>query len=167
MVWVPSIYTIHSYFLVNHPVLLSWPTTALIIIAGFTCIYINYDCDLQRQNFRGVGGTKVKIWGKDPEYISAVYVGKEDKKEHTSLLLLSGWWGLARHFHYIPEIGAAFFWCVPALFAYPLPYFYVFFLTILLFDRAWRDDARCGEKYGPYWKTYCKHVPYKVIPGIV
>ncbi|KAH9716349.1 7-dehydrocholesterol reductase [Citrus sinensis] len=60
-----------------------------------------------------------------------------------SLLLTSGWWGLARHFHYVPEILAAFFWTVPALFNHFLPYFYVIFLTILLFDRAKRDDDRC------------------------
>ncbi|PPD83033.1 hypothetical protein GOBAR_DD20021 [Gossypium barbadense] len=55
-------------------------------------------------------------------------------------------WGLARHFHYVPEILAAFFWTVPALFNHFLPYFYVVFLTILLFDRAKRDDDRCRSK---------------------
>ncbi|KAL5054195.1 hypothetical protein RYX36_034877, partial [Vicia faba] len=35
-----------------------------------------------------------------------------------SLVLTSGWWGLARHFHYVPEILAAFFWTVPALFSH-------------------------------------------------
>ena len=49
MVWVPSMYTIHTYFLVKHPVLLSVPMTAFIVIAGITCIWINYDCDRQRQ----------------------------------------------------------------------------------------------------------------------
>jgi 7-dehydrocholesterol reductase len=33
---------------------------------------------------------------------------------------------------------ASFFWTAPALFSHPLPYFYVFYLTILLFDRARR-----------------------------
>ena len=49
-----------------------------------------------------------------------------------------GRWGIARHFHYLPEIMASFFWTAPALFSHPLPYFYVFYLTILLFDRARR-----------------------------
>ncbi|AQK70862.1 7-dehydrocholesterol reductase [Zea mays] len=84
----------------------------------------------------------------------------------TSLLLTSGWWGLSRHFHYVPEILSAFFWTVPALFNHFLPYFYVIFLTILLFDRAKRDDDRCSSKYGKYWKIYCNKVPYRVIPGI-
>lgn len=72
-----------------------------------------------------------------------------------------------RHFHYIPEILASFFWCVPALFEHPLPYFYPVYLTLLLVDRAWRDDARCGDKYGKYWEDYCKKVPFKIIPGVV
>ncbi|RVX03677.1 7-dehydrocholesterol reductase [Vitis vinifera] len=84
----------------------------------------------------------------------------------SSLLLTSGWWGLSRHFHYVPEILAAFFWTVPALFGHFLPYFYVLFLTILLFDRAKRDDDRCRSKYGKYWKKYCEKVRYRIIPGI-
>ncbi|GMN62669.1 hypothetical protein TIFTF001_031753 [Ficus carica] len=75
-------------------------------------------------------------------------------------------WGLSRHFHYVPEILAAFFWTVPALFNHFLPYFYVVFLIILLFDRAKRDDDRCRSKYGRYWKLYCEKVPYRIIPGI-
>ncbi|CAJ2656548.1 unnamed protein product [Trifolium pratense] len=65
------------------------------------------------------------------------------------------------------DIGyRAFFWTVPALFNHFLPYFYVIFLTILLFDRAKRDDDRCRTKYGKYWKLYCDRVPYRIIPGI-
>jgi len=48
-----------------------------------------------------------------------------------------------------------------------LPYFYPVYLTILLFDRAWRDDARCAAKYGRAWDEYCEKVPYKVIPGVI
>lgn len=42
----------------------------------------------------------------------------------------------------------------------------VFFLTILLCDRALRDDDRCNSKYGSYWAQYRKLVPYKMVPGI-
>ena len=94
----------------------------------------------QRQHFRAVHG-KCIIWGKPAEYITAAYeAGAGDKK--SSLLLSSGWWGLARHFHYLPEIGAAFLWSVPALCDHFAPYFYVVFLTILLVDRSFRDDSR-------------------------
>lgn len=163
LVWLPSMYTIHTYYLTMHPVLLSVPTTIAFIVAGVFCIWCNYDCDRQRQNFRATNGRE-KIWGKPAEFIEAKYTTK-DGEERTSLLLTSGWWGLARHFHYIPEISASFFWCVPALFEHPLPYFYPVYLTILLCDRAWRDDARCADKYKEYWTLYCSKVPYKIIPG--
>lgn len=73
-----------------------------------------------------------------------------------------------------------------------IQYFYVIYLTILLLDRAIRDDERCRKKYisyilfelactvfkclpdrflsiwryGKYWDLYCKKVPYKVIPFV-
>ena len=65
-----------------------------------------------------------------------------------ALCLIAGWWGLARHFHYLPEIIGAFCWTVPILTTPFLPYFYVVFLTLLLTDRAFRDDVRCQSKYG-------------------
>ncbi|KAF8389437.1 hypothetical protein HHK36_026132 [Tetracentron sinense] len=94
--------------------------------------------------------------GSDMEYSYANYITRCGLKQ----------WGLSRHFHYVPEISAAFFWTLPALFNHFLPYFYVVFLTILLFDRAKRDDDRCQSKYGKYWKLYCEKVPYRIIPGI-
>jgi len=27
-----------------------------------------------------------------------------------SVLLVSGWWSVSRHFHYLPELAASFFW---------------------------------------------------------
>ncbi|KAM0017609.1 putative 7-dehydrocholesterol reductase [Helianthus debilis subsp. tardiflorus] len=164
LVWVPSIYTSPGMYLVNHPVNLGLQLAISILIAGILCIYINYDCDRQRQEFRRTNG-KSLVWGKAPSKIVASYTTTKGETK-TSLLLTSGWWGLARHFHYVPEIMSAFFWTVPALFDNCLPYFYVAFLTILLLDRAKRDDDRCRSKYGKYWKTYCTKVPYRVIPGI-
>ena len=84
----------------------------------------------------------------------------------TAALPRAGWWGLARHFHYVPEITAAFLWTAPGLFGHALPYFYVLFLTLLLTDRAFRDDIRCRSKYGADWEAYCKLVPYKMLPGV-
>ncbi|KAL6511303.1 7-dehydrocholesterol reductase [Orobanche hederae] len=135
-----------------------------ILAAGILCIYINYDCDRERQEFRRTNG-KCSVWGKAPSKIVASYRTTTGETK-TSLLLTSGWWGLARHFHYVPEILGAFFWTVPALFNHFMPYFYVVFLTILLLDRARRDDDRCKSKYGKYWKSYCEKVPYRVMPGV-
>ncbi len=165
MVWVPCIYTSPSMYLVNHPIHLNFWVGAVILGLGIFSILINYLADRQRQTTRATGGN-CKVWGRKPVTLSAQYTNREG---HTSqaLLLLSGWWGVARHFHYVPEIAAAFFWSVPALFTSFAPYFYVSFLTILLVDRAFRDDQRCAEKYGKDWDKYCEQVPYKIIPFII
>ena len=72
-----------------------------------------------------------------------------------------------RHFHYIPEVLASCFWCFPGFPTDALPYYYPIYLSILLIDRSFRDDARCRAKYGKYWDEYCEVVPAKVIPGVV
>lgn len=165
MVWVPCIYTSPAMYLVLHPIHLSTALVVMFVSLGGISILINYGADKQRLIARSTGG-ECLIWGKKPTTILADYhtVGG-DKKQ--TILLASGWWGIARHFHYIPEITGTFFWSVPALFENFSPYFYVTFLTILLVDRAFRDDKRCFEKYGSNWKKYCQLVPYKIIPFII
>lgn len=165
LAWVPSAYLSAQLFLVSHPVDWPWPIAALILAVGLGAVFINYDADRQRQRFRATGGKEL-IWGKPPKKIEARYTtGKGEEK--TSLLLLSGWWGLARHFHYVPELLLAFCWSVPAGWGHFMPYFYFLFLCLLLTDRAFRDDIRCKAKYGKYWDEYCKEVPYKILPGIL
>ncbi len=36
----------------------------------------------------------------------------------------------------------------------------------MLFHRNSRDDSKCAAKYGKDWETYCREVPYILIPGI-
>jgi 7-dehydrocholesterol reductase len=45
LVWVPSMYTMHTYYLTNHPVQLSLPLTIFFLFAGVYCVWVNYDCD--------------------------------------------------------------------------------------------------------------------------
>lgn len=165
LVWVPGIYTSPTLFLVNHPNHLGFILSSVILIAGTICIMANYFADRQRQNVREKEGN-CNVWGKKPILTTANYV--TERGEHKqNILLASGWWGVARHFHYIPEILGAFFWSVPALFSSFMPYFYVVFLTCLLFERAFRDDRRCLKKYGNDWNKYCELVPYKIIPYVI
>ncbi len=164
LVWVPSVYTSPILYLVNHPNHLGAVLASSILALGALCILINYQADRQRQKMRATNGN-CTIWGKQARYTVATYITDEGI-EKKNLLLVSGWWGISRHFHYIPEILGAFFWTVPALFTHFVPYFYVIFLTALLFDRALRDDKRCAKKYGNDWDRYCKNVPYKIIPFV-
>ena len=165
LVWVPCIYTSPSMYLVLHPIHLSMGWAAFILIAGTASILINYIADRQRLITRATDGD-CKVWGKKPVTVEAHYITTEGDKKQT-LLLASGWWGVARHFHYVPELAGTFFWSVPALFENFSPYFYFCFLTILLVDRAFRDDRRCSAKYGQYWIKYCELVPYRIIPFLI
>jgi 7-dehydrocholesterol reductase len=162
LVWVPCIYTSSTLYLVHHPVHLGLFWASFIFIAGAVSILINYLADRQRQQVRASNG-ECLVWKRSPHLISATYQTQTGETKQT-LLLASGWWGISRHFHYVPEILAAFFWTIPALFTHFSPYFYVLFLTVLLVDRAYRHDKRCADKYGPAWEHYCKKVPYKIIP---
>ncbi len=165
LVWVPCIYTSPSMYLVLHPVHLSFASAIALFCLGVFFISINYLADRQRLVARATGGN-CKIWGKNPTTLLANYKTEQGQKKQT-ILLASGWWGIARHFHYVPELAASFIWSAPALFTHFAPYFYFCYLVILLVDRAFRDDRRCAKKYGHDWKKYCEKVPYKIIPFLI
>src|ERR1700722_16783248 len=159
LVWVPCIYTSPTLFLVHHPIQLGLPLSAIVLMVGGSAILINYWADKQRYAFRSTDG-RCRIWGKQAQLTVVHYTTTEGNVQE-NLLLASGWWGVARHFHYIPEIIGALCWSLPALFSNFLPYFYVCFLTVLLLDRAHRDEMRCAKKYGEGWIRHCQKVPFK------
>jgi 7-dehydrocholesterol reductase len=165
LAWVPSVYTSSTLYLVGHPNHLGAPLALSVLVLGIASVFTNYFADAQRQRVRAAGG-KTTVWGKPPVLLVAHYTTERGEKKE-SLLLASGFWGLSRHFHYVPEILGAFFWTVPALFDDVLPYFYVLFLCVLLTDRAFRDDNRCRAKYGADWDRYCEKVPYRIVPGLL
>lgn len=162
LVWVPVIYTSPILYLVNHPLNFSLFTALTILSAGIACVLINYWADRQRQAVRATNGN-CKVWGRKPTLIHAEYRTEQGELKQ-NLLLVSGWWSVSRHFHYLPEIAGAFLWTLPALFTNTLPWFYVVFLTVLLVHRSLRDEERCQKKYGKYWQEYCKQVPNRLIP---
>jgi 7-dehydrocholesterol reductase len=164
LVWVPSIYTSPALYLVHHPIDLPLLVAALIFIVGVLSIGANFLADKQRMAFRESGG-ELLIFGKKPQMTQVTYK-THSGEERKNILLASGFWGIARHFHYVPELAGAFLWSSPALFTHFFPYFYFSFLFCLLFDRALRDDKRCAEKYGKGWEEHCKKVPYKILPFI-
>lgn len=171
LVWVPAVYTLHSRFLVQYPSGLSFPIATCLFILSIAGVIFNYMADRERDVFRATNG-KTLVWGKKPSFIKATYTIIDRKtgesSQKTSLLLASGFWGVARHFQYFFELMAAWSWC---LLANPLQNgilvcFYAAFLTYLLIDRAERDSKKCHLKYGKHYEEYCKLVPYKILPGI-
>lgn len=165
LVWVPAVYTSPVMFMVKHPVGLPLWMALVIFVSGVSAIFINYWADRQRQQVRSTNG-QTTIWGGAPLLIRASYTTETGEKK-SNLLLASGFWGISSHFHYVPEILAAFFWSCATGFSYFMPFFYVIFLTILLTHRAFRDEVKCSKKYGLHWDEYRKIVPYKIIPGLV
>jgi 7-dehydrocholesterol reductase len=170
--WVPCLYANASIFLAfaPHTTDMSGPGAALCFAFGILSLVLNYDADLQRTRFRRAQDQdKFKVWGRRAEYLLAPY-RTEDGQEHVNKLLLSGYWGLSRHFNYLAELLFTYSCAMPCLFvgsASPIVgWFYGLFLTILLVDRCYRDEARCSSKYGDKWVEYCQRVPYRIIPYV-
>lgn len=80
-------------------------------------------------------------------------------------LLVDGWYAFARKMQYTGDIMMALSWGLACGFASPLPYFYAFFFTSMIVHRQMRDEERCSEKYGEYWKIYTKKVPNVFLPS--
>jgi 7-dehydrocholesterol reductase len=161
--WLPVVYPSAALYLVTHPTNLPVGVAIALVLAGLFALWINHDADHQRQRVRMKDG-QTTVWGKAPHIIVARYRGTDGEMK-SNILLASGWWGLARHFHYVSEVGLAIIWTLPCGFRHPLAYVYPAYLAILLFHRSRRDDRRCLEKYGGDWKEYCALVPYRIVPG--
>jgi protein-S-isoprenylcysteine O-methyltransferase Ste14 len=86
--------------------------------------------------------------------------------ERGKRLLLSGYWGMARHVNYLGDwiIAVSFGLC--AGFGSVIPYFYPLWFALLLVTRERRDDRWCARKYGADWDRYKERVPWRIVPGI-
>jgi Delta14-sterol reductase len=155
LVWVPFTYTLQALYLVNHthelPV---WGTIgiAALNLTGYAILRLS---NIQKHRFRK--DPLSLVWGKKPDYLTTA---------QGSLLLTSGWWGIARHMNYFGDLLMGLAWCLPTLFDHPLPYFYIVYFTILLVHRERRDNSFCRAKYGADWDRYCAKVRWRIIPGL-
>jgi protein-S-isoprenylcysteine O-methyltransferase Ste14 len=155
LVWVPFTYTIQAYYLVEHAHDLPWWATAGIVLLNVAGYVIFRGTNIQKHRFRK--DPSRSIWGRPPAFI---------KTARGSLLLASGWWGLARHMNYFGDLLMGLAWCLPAGFGSPLPYFYIAYFTILLVHRERRDNDMCAVRYGKDWDAYCEKVPSRIVPGV-
>jgi 7-dehydrocholesterol reductase len=168
MVWLPTMYTLQSQYLALYPSTLSPLAASFLLTTGIAAYIIfrlvNYQKDLARRT-----SGKCTIWGKPAEYITAKY-HTEDGKEHTSILLCSGWWGISRHANYTADLVLSYCGCAAAGWGGEgwtiLPWTYAIFMTVLLVQRCVRDEDRCGVKYGKTWEEYCNKVRWRLVPGI-
>jgi len=122
----------------------------------------NSQKDLFRLHYREHGNLDgYKIWGKQCEYI---------KTERGTVLLTSGYWGLARHFNYIGDMVMCVCWAIGCWrpggqFPF-VPLGYCAYFWLMDIHRCFRDEFRCQRKYKKDWVTYCDKVPYRIVPYI-
>jgi 7-dehydrocholesterol reductase len=163
-VWLPYMYTLQGLYLVFNPIELS-PTYAISVLAiGLFGFWIFASANNQKDKFRKME-SQARIWGKEPEKIVCQYKTQDGSKIE-SKLLVSGWWGYARHMNYTGDLILSFAYSLACGLTSVFPYFYFIFLSILLVHRCLRDEDRCQKKYGHHWKEYCSRVPYRLIPKI-
>ena len=117
----------------------------LLYLVGY---YIFRISNSQKNQFKT--DPTLPIWGEKPQTVG----GK---------LLISGFWGKGRHMNYTGDLIMALAYCLPCGLQLG-GYFYSFYLFTLLTHRAYRDDAKCSEKYQDLWKEYTEKVPFVFIP---
>ncbi|HET6581838.1 MAG TPA: hypothetical protein VFG69_00300 [Nannocystaceae bacterium] len=155
LVWMPFNFTLQQqYVLAAHP---SLPTLAAIalVLVNFAGYFVFRDSNLQKQRFRR--DPSRPVWGKPPVAMDTARGTK---------LLMSGWWGLARHANYLGDLTMAAAWCLACGFGSVVPYFYFLYFAPLLLNRERRDHAMCRRKYGADWDRYCEKVRYRIVPFV-
>lgn len=155
VVWVPFVYCLQAYYLLVQPVSLPPIATAGIVslnLAGFVLFRWS---NLQKHTFRR--DPDQPIWGQAPAVIAT---------RNGAGLLVSGFWGIARHLNYTGDLMMALAWGLACGLGSPLPYFYFVYFTLLLVHRERRDHKRCAARYGRAWQAYTRRVRWRFVPGV-
>ncbi|MFT5356754.1 MAG: delta14-sterol reductase [Polyangiales bacterium] len=159
LVYVPFLYSMVGWWVLGRGwsdesgqwVHQPWPVAAVFALVALHLFFhwVFRGANWQKDKFKR--DPTVHIWGKPAEAIG-------------DRLLVSGWWGIGRKINYSGELGVYLSFALCAGFDSPWPYFLPFTLLVLLLQRAWRDDRKCREKYGPLWDEYCARTQFRVIP---
>ncbi|KAF6264906.1 sterol reductase [Scenedesmus sp. NREL 46B-D3] len=157
LAWVPFTFCTQARYLADYPHELPLPAVLGILAVkalGF-CI------------FRGANSQK-DAFRKDPRQPSVRHLRSLPTRRGTRLII-SGWWGMARHINYLGDWIMGLAWCMPCGLgglAAVVPYFYCIYFASLLLHRERRDEAACRAKYGADWDRYCAMVPWRIIPYV-
>lgn len=154
LAWVPFTYSLQARYLVDHPIQLSNSFAALVLVMK-TVGYLA---------FRGANGQKDRF-RRDPNSPQVKHV-KYIKTQRGTKLMISGWWGIARHINYTADWLMGLSWCLCCGFDHVIPYFYAIYFGVLLVHRDLRDGEACEKKYGKDWDKYCSVVRYRLIPFV-
>ena len=182
LVWLPFIYSIQCRYLAVYPVNLGLVGLGgVLAVQGFG-FYIFRAANNEKHLFR-TNPTDPRV-----EHLETMSTAAG------SQLLISGWWGRARHINYLGDWIMAWSYCLPTGIAgyvihtsrNPLTghlkteavqdeahgwgmiftYFYLIYFSILLIHREARDEEKCHKKYGADWDKYTSIVRSRIVPGI-
>ncbi|KND04700.1 uncharacterized protein SPPG_08843 [Spizellomyces punctatus DAOM BR117] len=154
LVWVPFNYSLQALYLSRNPESLSSAAVAGICLLQLFGIYIFRSANSEKNLFR--------TNPDDPAVQHLEYI----QTKRGSRLLVSGWWGLARHINYFGDWLMSLSWCLTTGCSSPIPYFYCIYFAILLIHREIRDEHKCRNKYGEDWEEYCRRVKWRIVPYI-
>lgn len=87
--------------------------------------------------------------------------------DDNNTLLVSGFWGVARHVNYLGEVLQAV--GLTLLLGYPgawLAWLYPAYYVALFLTRERADERRCAAKYGDLWTEYKNRVPRRIVPWL-
>ncbi len=149
LAFVPFFYSVAGWYIATQPASLSTPALVGLALLFAPSLWIFRGANAQKHGFKL--DRDAPIWGRPPRLVGG-------------RLLASGFWGIGRKLNYTGELGVYFAIALCSGFVSPWPYAVPVWLLCLLTHRAWRDDLRCREKYGPLWEEYCERVRFRMIP---
>eukprot|EP00879_Flechtneria_rotunda_P016886 GHRR01017676.1.p1 GENE.GHRR01017676.1~~GHRR01017676.1.p1 ORF type:complete len:424 (+),score=84.03 GHRR01017676.1:223-1494(+) len=155
LAWVPFTFCTQARYLADYPRQLSTAALLAVLLVQGIGYYI----------FRGANGQK-DTFRRNPKHPSVAHLKTLSTARGTKLII-SGWWGTARHINYLGDWIMGLAWCLPCGLTGLLsvvPYFYCIYFACLLIHRERRDEAACRVKYGADWDKYCSIVPWRIIP---
>jgi delta14-sterol reductase len=157
LAWVPFLYTLKAKYLAYHYTTARIDNTYLMLCLGLHVVgYII---------FRGANSQK-DAFRKNPRDPNLRYL-KSMRTSSGSSLIISGFWGICRHPNYVGDWLMTTAWCALTGTNVAVTYFQSIYFAILLIHRQLRDEHQMRIKYGDAdWKTYCTHVPYRLIPYV-
>jgi len=150
-VLVPFFYCFPAWWLIHSSS--SLPIWAAVVLCTLFLFGFWFFRGANEQKHRFKRDSSVRIWGKPAESLG-------------ERLLVSGFWGRARHMNYTGEICVYLAFTMTTAFSSWIPFLLPVYLIILLWHRSLRDDRRCSTKYGDLWNRYKERVPYSLIPYI-
>lgn len=162
---VPFMYTFQSLYILRNQAKITADYPSYLIHFNFVLLIVAYYVFDSANSQKAT--IKVKVdrstfpqvpWGVLEEPVRFIYTPYGN-------LLVDGWYAFGRKLQYTGDILMALSWGLACGFHSLVPYWYCFFFTCMIIHRQSRDEVKCSEKYGKYWKMYTDRVPNVFFPS--